>query len=145
MFLPNDYDSHGQLKLPAFFWLVLLLQARTWVLFLAAGASRDQGTALLALFYPDSEMFWLGLLPGIPAVIAFLLSGRRARWPRLWFCWRWVLIVAQCALLAWQVAMMVTENSVSGVTLALLVVDVVALVWLLTHPRLKACFSRSQA
>lgn len=142
MFLPNDYDSHGQLKLPGLFWLVLLLQARTWVLFVAAGASREQGAALLALFYPDSEMFWLGLLPGIPAVIAFLLSGRRARWPRLWCSWRWVLIAAQCGLLAWQIAITLTEDSLSAITLALMVMDVVALVWLLTHPRLKACFSR---
>ena len=79
-FFPDDYNQHGHLKLPMLFWCVLLLQARTWVLFVAAGASRQQGAALLALFYPDSEAFWVGLLPGIPAVIAFLLSGRRGRW-----------------------------------------------------------------
>lgn len=50
---------------------VLLLQARTRVLFVIAGASREQGTALLNLFYPDHDNFWLGLIPGIPAVLAF--------------------------------------------------------------------------
>ncbi|MDA3132674.1 DUF2919 domain-containing protein [Atlantibacter subterranea] len=144
MFLPNDYDPHGRLKLPVFFWLVLLLQARTWVLFVAAGASREQGEALLRLFYPDSEMFWLGLLPGIPAVLAFLLSGRRGRWPGLWMAWRWVLIAAQCGLLVWQVALVMSEAALSGITLSLMVLDVVALVWLLTNPRLKACFSPSE-
>lgn len=143
MFLPNDYDTHGRLKLPVFFWLVLLLQARTWVLFVAAGASREQGEALLRLFYPDSEMFWLGLLPGIPAVLAFLLSGRRGRWQTLWAAWRWVLIAAQCGLLVWQIALALSEEALSGITLALMVLDVVALVWLLTNPRLKACFSPS--
>lgn len=69
---------------PLLFWLVLLLQARTWVLFVIAGASREQGTALLNLFYPDHDNFWLGLIPGIPAVLAFLLSGRRASFPRIW-------------------------------------------------------------
>ncbi|NBD00004.1 DUF2919 family protein [Atlantibacter hermannii] len=145
MFLPNDYDPHGRLKLPVFFWLVLLLQARTWVLFVAAGASREQGEALMRLFYPDSETFWLGLLPGIPAVLAFLLSGRRERWPKLWTAWRWILIAAQCGLLIWQIAMAVSEAALSGVTLALMVLDGVALVWLLTNPRLKACFSPSDA
>lgn len=143
MFLPNDYDTHGRLKLPVFFWLVLLLQARTWVLFVAAGASREQGEALLRLFYPDSDMFWLGLLPGIPAVLAFLLSGRRGRWPTLWAAWRWVLIAAQCGLLVSQIALALSEEALSGITLALMVLDVVALVWLLTNPRLKACFSPS--
>lgn len=145
MFLPNDYDAHGRLKLPVIFWLVLLLQARTWVLFVAAGASREQGEALMRLFYPDSETFWLGLLPGIPAVLAFLLSGRRERWPKLWTAWRWILIAAQCGLLIWQIAMAVSEAALSGVTLALMVLDGVALVWLLTNPRLKACFSPSDA
>ncbi len=143
MFLPGDYDQRGQLKLPILFRCVLLLQARTWVLFVAAGASREQGEALLRLFYPDSEMFWLGLLPGIPAVLAFLLSGRRGRWPTLWTAWRWVLIAAQIGLLIWQVALAVSEAALSGITLALMVLDVVALVWLLTNPRVKACFSPS--
>lgn len=141
MFLPNDYNSYGQLRLPVFFWLVLFLQARTWVLFILAGASREQGEALLRLFYPDSETFWFELLPGLPAVIAFLLAGRRVHWPRLWSAWRWVLIVAQGGLLLWQIALVFTEDSLSGVTLALMVIDIVALVWLLTNPRLRACFS----
>ena len=46
-FHPGDYDSHGRVRLPFLFWCVLLLQARTWVLFLMAGASRQQGDALL--------------------------------------------------------------------------------------------------
>ena len=45
---------------------------------------RQQGDAILNLFYPDHERFWLGLLPGVPAVLAFLLSGYRQRLPRLW-------------------------------------------------------------
>ena len=70
-FHPVHYDAHGRLRLPLLFWLVLLLQARTWVLFVIAGASREQGTALLNLFYTDHDNFWLGLIPGIPAVLAF--------------------------------------------------------------------------
>ena len=70
-FIPADFDAHGRLRLPLLFWCVLLLQARTWVLFLMAGASRQQGDAILNLFYPDHERFWLGLLPGVPAVLAY--------------------------------------------------------------------------
>lgn len=70
-FHPADYDGHGRLRLPFLFWCVLLLQARTWVLFVIAGSSREQGNTLLNLFYPDHNAFWLGLLPGVPAVVAF--------------------------------------------------------------------------
>ncbi len=51
--------------------LVLLASGANLVLFVIAGASREQGTALLNLFYPDHDNFWLGLIPGIPAVLAF--------------------------------------------------------------------------
>jgi len=32
-------------------------------------------------------------------------------------------------------------EAVSGIGIALLVADIVALLWLLTHPRLRACFT----
>ncbi|WP_312952194.1 DUF2919 domain-containing protein [Superficieibacter sp.] len=141
MYFPSDYDRHGALKLPVLFWVVLLLQARTWVLFVMAGASRDQGDALLNLFYPDHDNFWWGLLPGVPAVITFLISGRRQSWPRLWGTLRWLLILAQCVLVLWQPLLWYSGEAVSGTALALVILDAYALWFLLVHPRLRACFS----
>ena len=140
-FHPADYDAHGRLRLPFLFWCVLLLQARTWVLFVIAGSSREQGNTLLILFYPDPDAFWLGLLPGVPAVLAFLLSGRRFAFPVLWHRLRGLLILAQLALLCWQPVMWLAGDPLNGVGLALLVADIVALIWLLTNQRLRACFS----
>lgn len=139
-FHPSDYDVHGHLRLPVLFWLVLLLQARAWVLFVIAGSSREQGNALLNLFYPDHDNFWLGLLPGLPAVLAFLLSGRRHAFPALWRALRVLLILAQAALLVWQIVLWLKGEPVNGVSLSLLVADIVALIWLLTNRRLHACF-----
>lgn len=136
----SAYDAHGRLKLPFLFWCVLLLQARTWVLFVMAGASRQQGDTLLTLFYPDHDNFWLGLLPGIPAVIAFLISGRRAHLPRFWAVMRWGLILAQFILLLWQPLLWWQGEALSGIGLTLVVLDAVALGWLLTNRRLRACF-----
>ncbi|WP_097325029.1 DUF2919 domain-containing protein [Escherichia coli] len=140
-FHPVHYDAHGRLRLPLLFWLVLLLQARTWVLFVIAGASREQGTALLNLFYHDHDNFWLGLIPGIPAVLAFLLSGRRASFPRTWRVLYFLLLLAQVVLLCWQPWLWLNGESVSGFGLALVVADIVALIWLLTNRRLRACFN----
>lgn len=143
-FSPSAYDGHGRLRLPFLFWCILLLQARTWVLFVMAGASRQQGDSLLNLFYPDRDNFWLGLLPGVPAVVAFLLSGRRHQSPRLWAAMRWVLIAAQLVLLVWQPLLWLQGEPLSGIGLALVVMDIFALWWLLSNRRLRACFSLSE-
>ncbi|QGX88666.1 DUF2919 family protein [Escherichia coli] len=144
-FHPVHYDAHGRLRLPLLFWLVLLLQARTWVLFVIAGASREQGTALLNLFYPDHDNFWLGLIPGIPAVLAFLLSGRRATFPRTWRVLYFLLLLAQVVLLAVATARAFNNGESVAIGLAALVVaDIVALIWLLTNRRLRACFNEEK-
>lgn len=140
-FHPADYDVHGRLRLPFLFWCVLLLQARAWILFVIAGSSRGQGNTLLNFFYPDHDNFWLGLLPGVPAVVAFLLSGRRFTFPRFWRALRTLLIAAQVVLLCWQPVLWFNGTPINGVGLALVVADIVALIWLLTNQRLRACFS----
>ncbi|MFU0913396.1 DUF2919 domain-containing protein [Kluyvera intermedia] len=140
-FSPDDFDPQGRLRLPFLFWCLLLLQARTWVLFLMAGASRDQGDALLNLFYPDHSLFWIGLLPGVPAVFAFLLSGRRQIYPRIWRLLRPVLILSQLVLLGWQPWLWFTGEPLSGIGLSLFLVDIFALWWLTTNLRLRACFN----
>lgn len=140
MLLPSDYDNAGRLRLPALFWGVLLLQARTWMLFVIAGVSRDQGAALLSLFYPDRDAFWPGLVAGTPAVIALLLSPRRQRYPQLWQYWRWVLVITQLILLLWQGPLWWAGEAVTGTTLALAIADVYALLWMLFNQRLRRCF-----
>ncbi|KJO56313.1 membrane protein [Klebsiella aerogenes] len=139
-FIPADYDTQGRLRLPLLFWGVLLLQARTWVLFVMAGASRQQGDALLNLFYPDHDNFWLGLLPGVPAVAAFLLSGQRQRFPRVWPLMRWLLIASQALLLAWQPWLWLNGEAPSTLTIVLLAADIYVLWWLISSRRLHACF-----
>lgn len=98
------------------------------------------GDTLLTLFYPDHDAFWLGLLPGVPAVVAFLCSGRRHVIPRLWRALRGLLILAQIALLFWQPVLWWYGEPLTGIGVALVVADIVALLWLLTNPRLRACF-----
>lgn len=141
IYSPEDYDIRGQLRPPAAFWIILLLQARTWVLFVMAGASRQQGETLLALFYPDTQAFWIGLGLGVPATLGLLLTGYRQRFPRLWQAWRWVLCltllatVIQQALLLWQ-----QNDSLSSVVILFTFVDLMALIYLLINRHIRDCF-----
>lgn len=109
-----------------------------------AGASRGQGDTLLNLFYPDHDAFWLGLLPGVPAVLAFLCSGRRQFLPRFWRALRWLLILAQVVLLVWQPVLWLYGEPLSGIGIALVVADIVALLWLVTNPVYAPVLRKSQ-
>ncbi len=140
-YLPDEYDAKGQLRLPFLFWLILLLQARTWLLLVMAGASRQQGNDLLALFYPDRQSFWIGLALGIPAAMGLLLTGYRQRWPRLWQSWRHVLSVSLLiSLLSQGYGLVQGAFPDSPLPLLLTLFDLLALVWLQTHQRLRDCF-----
>lgn len=108
------------------------------------GASRQQGDVLLNLFYPDHDNFWLGLLPGIPAVLAFIVSGQRQRFPRLWPLMRWLLVLSQTLLLLWQPLLWLSGESPSMLTIGLLIADLYAFWWLLASRRLKACFQEDR-
>jgi len=140
-YLPDEYDGKGQLRLPFLFWLILLLQARTWLLLVMAGASRQQGNDLLALFYPDSQAFWTGLALGLPALAGLLLTGYRTRWPRLWQHWRSVLALSLLVNLLWQGLQFAQGDLLSSpLPLLLMLFDLLALLWLQSNRRLRDCF-----
>ncbi|QKJ88132.1 hypothetical protein PMPD1_3207 [Paramixta manurensis] len=138
---PDAYDNKGQLRLPVTFWLVLLVQARTWVLFVMAGASRQQGASLLALFYPDSQAFWLGLGLGVPAALGLLLTGYRQRLPRLWQSWRYVLSISLFASALLQGWWWQDDDSFSPAVAGLMAVDLLAMGYLLGNRRLRDVFN----
>ncbi|UWS31686.1 DUF2919 domain-containing protein [Erwinia pyrifoliae] len=142
-YLPDDYDSKGQLRLPLSFWAILLLQARTWLLFVMAGASGQQGSPLLELFYPDNAGFWLGLCLGVPAALGLLLTGYRQRLPRLWQAWRWVLLLSLLLALLLQFSQL-WHNRVSDLLLLTSLADGTALLALLYSRRLRDCFDPAE-
>lgn len=137
---PDDYDAAGRLHLPVLFWGVLLLQARTWVLFIMAGASRQQGDTLLTLFYPDHQAFWGGLLMGLPALAGFFLCAWRQHFLRLWHHAYWVLLVAQVIIMCQTARHFFQDDASSLVSLLFCVADSVAFFWWVTNPRLRRCF-----
>ena len=71
----HRYDDHGQLRPPLWFWPIALLLTRSVWLFLMAGVTRESGSAILTLFYPDKMSLYLGLLTDVPAMLALLACG----------------------------------------------------------------------
>lgn len=142
---PEDYNSHGMLRLPLWFWTILVLQARTWLLFIMAGASRQQGNGLLSLFYPDRHSFWYGIFLGIPPVVIFLLSGRRHLWPRVWQMSYWLLMAGMFATFALQaLGLWQSMEEPNLIDIALALMDAGALAYWLLSRRLRACFGEER-
>ncbi|MGY0614033.1 DUF2919 domain-containing protein [Vibrio sp. FJH11] len=73
----DQYDAHGFLKAPFLVWLGWMFLARSWVVFAMAGVSRESGSKLLSIVYPDSSTLYLGLLVGIPSLLFMWLMGLR--------------------------------------------------------------------
>ncbi|GEM74133.1 DUF2919 domain-containing protein [Vibrio sagamiensis] len=73
----DDYDAHGFLKAPKLLWLGWMFLARSWGVFVMAGVSRDNGSKVLSMVYPDSSTLYLGLAMGIPSVLLMWLMGLR--------------------------------------------------------------------
>lgn len=100
----EQYDKHGFLKAPKFLWLGWLFMAKAWVVFVVAGASRDSGSKILSIVYPDHSMLYLGLAMGIPSIALMwmisLRSPERSWINRVVSLGRSVTILTACAQLA---------------------------------------------
>ena len=73
----EQYDKHGFLKAPNLLWLSWLFLAKAWIVFVVAGASRESGSKILSIVYPDHTMLYLGLAMGIPSILLMWLIGLR--------------------------------------------------------------------
>lgn len=73
----EQYDKHGFLKPPVWLWIGWMLLIRAWVVFIVAGASRQDGSTILQYVYPDHAMLYLGLAMGTPIAIGMWLVGLR--------------------------------------------------------------------
>ncbi len=71
----HRYDDHGQLRPPLWFWPIALLLTRSVWLFLMAGVTRESGSEILTLFYPDKITLYISLLTDVPAMLALLACG----------------------------------------------------------------------
>lgn len=113
MFYPIDaYDKHGLLKPSAMLWLTLAFSAKAWVVFVMAGASRDQGAQILEVLYPLRENLYFAMVIGLPALLLMWLTGQRHKNNKLintlWQHGKTILLAAyvtDCALQVYQLSL----------------------------------------
>lgn len=74
----EQYDKHGFLRAPKLVWLGWLFLAKAWVVFVVAGASRESGSKILSIVYPDHNMLYLGLAMGIPSILLMWMVSLRS-------------------------------------------------------------------
>ncbi len=60
--------------------------AKAWVVFIVAGASRESGSKILNIVYPDHSMLYLGLVMGVPSIMLMWLISLRSP-ERKWVNW----------------------------------------------------------
>lgn len=77
-YLIEDYDQHGFVKSPIWLWLGWFFLAKAWVVFIAAGVSRDESSKLLEIIYPVHSTLYIGLALGLPALVLMWLMGLRS-------------------------------------------------------------------
>ncbi|KLV05911.1 membrane protein [Photobacterium aquae] len=99
------YDKNGLLKPSPLLWLVMLFSAKGWVVFVMAGASRQQGAKILELLYPIPENLYLAMAIGLPSLLLMWLAGLRHKNNKfiniIWQQGKWILLAAyitDCAL-----------------------------------------------
>jgi len=74
----EQYDKHGFLKAPKLLWFSWLFLAKAWIVFVVAGASRESGSKILSIVYPDHTMLYLGLAMGVPSIALMWLVNLRS-------------------------------------------------------------------
>ena len=96
-FIPADFDTHGRLRLPFLF-------ARTAASGANMGAVSDgrrvtaAGRRAAESVLSGPRYLLAGIVLGTPAVLAFIISGHRQRFPRLWPLMRWLLALPAIAV-----------------------------------------------
>lgn len=81
----HRYDRHGQLKPPFWLWPIALLLTRSLWLFLMAGVTRQGGSDILALLYPEPRSLYMAMAVDLPAALALLACGGAQSQP--WRSW----------------------------------------------------------
>ncbi|OCH12924.1 MULTISPECIES: DUF2919 domain-containing protein [unclassified Aliivibrio] len=142
----DEYDEHGWLKPPMWLWFGWAILIRSVVVFVMAGASREQGTDLLALFYPNHTHLYTSLYLSLPIVFFMWLSNfkkpTRPLMLTLWKQGRWLTIIMVLIDLTMLIQSVVVNRGEFQLGSAVIILFLSwFLIFLFRSKRVKICFS----
>lgn len=76
-YLIEEYDKNGYLKAPIWLWFAWLFLARGWIVFVMAGVTRDKGSDILSMIYPNSFSLYIMMCMGVPSLLLMWVIGLR--------------------------------------------------------------------
>ncbi|MGL4860042.1 MAG: DUF2919 family protein, partial [Enterobacteriaceae bacterium] len=88
-----EYNDHGELKVPLWYWGLILFQVRGWWLVWLGEFIADPGSAPLAFLYPNTLSWLLSLAQGVPGLLILFCYPLRGRFPRL-VKWSYLFLLA---------------------------------------------------
>ncbi len=142
----ESYDKYGWLKPPIWLWFGWIVLIRSVVILIMAGVSREQGTNLLALFYPNHSHLYIAIALSLPILFYMWLSSfkspKRPFSLMLWQQGRWLTIVMVLVELSILIQAVVTNHGEFRLATAM---TILLLSWFLLYlfrsKRVKMCFS----
>lgn len=93
----NDFDKHNCLKLFWGFYLLLAFLLRGYVIGVLSLSNLRDKLSLIQWFYPESSLFYLSLLSGIPALMLLLLMFSRKPEASDWIKNLWPKFLLLCS------------------------------------------------
>ncbi|MUL09536.1 DUF2919 domain-containing protein [Aliivibrio fischeri] len=142
----DAYDEHGWLKPPLWLWFGWAILIRSVVVFVMAGASREQGIDLLALFYPSHAHLYTSLCLSLPILFYMWLSSfKKPTRPFMLTFWkqgRWLTIVMVLIDLSMLIQSVIVNRGEfqPGSAMIILLLSWF-LIFLCRSKRVKICFS----
>ena len=123
----QDFDLEGKVKIPLGFYLVLAYLMRGYLIWIVSLTFRQDTGLLLSLIYPDTRVFTLTLLLGLPALFCFFQFGLKSQAQKAWFKWCWLkqrrllllTLVIDLAIQSWAIVHHPTQIHWSQIPLAL--------------------------
>lgn len=73
------YDASGRILPSLGLYLCLLYLSRSFIIFIASLSGRDSGYTLLRIFFPETNLLYISLAIGLPALAVLVIVGFREK------------------------------------------------------------------
>ncbi|WP_395488901.1 DUF2919 family protein [Cedecea davisae] len=84
-FSEHDYNANGELTLPWYHWVLMLIQGKAWVTTLVfAYIGIDIPQDISSVFWPYAICFYISLLAGLPCLICAFVYYFRSKASNIW-------------------------------------------------------------